>query len=77
MDKLKQKKICFVVTTPFTVNGFLINHLTELAKLYQVSLCINLNQYALSPKLDISNLEIILILFSIFLKSTLTPTREE
>ena len=59
MDKLKQKKICFVVTTPFTVNGFLINHLTELAKLYQVSLCINLNQYALSPKLDISNLEII------------------
>ena len=47
------------MTTPFTVNGFLINHLTELAKLYQVSLCINLNQYALSPKLDISNLEII------------------
>ncbi len=53
------KKICFVVTTPFTVNGFLICHLTELAKVYQVSLCINLNQYELSPKLDISHMEII------------------
>jgi len=47
------------VTTPFTVNGFLINHLTELSKFYRLSLCINLDQYELSPKLDISNLEII------------------
>ena len=52
-------KVCFVVTTPFTVNGFLINHLTELAKLYEVTLCINLDQYDLSPQLDISNLNII------------------
>ena len=56
---MRQKKICFVVTTPFTVNGFLINHLTELSKFYRLSLCINLDQYELSPKLDISNLEII------------------
>jgi len=59
VDKVRQKKICFVVTTPFTVNGFLINHLTELSKFYRLSLCINLDQYELSPKLDISNLEII------------------
>ena len=56
---MKQKKTCFVVTTPFTVNGFLINHLSELAKLYEVTLCINLDQYALSFNLDTSNLKII------------------
>ena len=53
------KSICFVVTTPFTVNAFLIGHLTELKKHYQVTLCINLDQYELSPKLDISNIRII------------------
>jgi glycosyltransferase involved in cell wall biosynthesis len=52
-------KVCFVVTTPFTVNGFLIHHLLELAKLYEVTLCVNLTQYDLSPQLDISNLNII------------------
>ena len=41
------------------MNGFLINHLTELAKWNQVTLCINLDQYELSPKLDVSNLKII------------------
>jgi len=51
--------ICFIVTSPFTVNGFLINHLTELAKLYEVTLCTNVDQYYLSPKLGISNLNII------------------
>ena len=58
-----------MVTTPFTVNGFLINHLTELAKLYQLSLCINLSQYALSPKLDIANLEI----FNVPLERKISP----
>lgn len=51
--------ICFVVTTPFTVNGFLINHLTQLSKLYRVTLCTNLKQYELSPNLKIDNIRIV------------------
>lgn len=51
--------ICFVVTTPFTVNGFLINHLTQLSKLYRVTLCTNLELYGLSPLLDIDHIHIV------------------
>ena len=56
---MKIKEICFVVTSPFAVNGFLINHLAELSKFYKVTLCTNLNIYPLSPKFDISNIVII------------------
>lgn len=72
MNKNALRKICFVVTSPFTVNGFLINHLTKLTKIYQVTLCINLNQYELSPKLDISNLEII----NVPLERKISPFRD-
>lgn len=51
--------ICFVVTTPFAVNGFLINHLNRLAHLYNVSICVNLNLYPLSPALDAARINII------------------
>jgi lipopolysaccharide/colanic/teichoic acid biosynthesis glycosyltransferase len=43
--------ICFVVTTPFTANGFLLEHLKELSKIHQVSLCMNLGLYESSPRL--------------------------
>jgi glycosyltransferase involved in cell wall biosynthesis len=51
--------ICFIVSSPFTVNGFLINHLKELTKLYRVTLCVNLHSYKLSPELNSLDLRII------------------
>ncbi len=51
--------ICFVVTTPFAVNGFLINHLNQLAKLHAVTLCVNLNLYPLSSELNRSKVKVI------------------
>ena len=51
--------ICFIVSSPFTVNGFLIGHLRELSKLYEVTLCVNLNQYQLSPDFDVSSIKIL------------------
>lgn len=58
-----KKKICFVVTSPFAINGFLVNHLIELSKIYNIVLCTNLNQYKISPKLNILNLDIVNIPF--------------
>ena len=51
--------ICFVVTTPFTVNGFLLDHLKELSKSHQVSLCMNLSLYESSPRLATYGINII------------------
>ena len=56
---MKTKKICFVVTSPFAVNAFLINHLTELSEFYKVTLCTNLTIYPLSPKINNTNINII------------------
>jgi glycosyltransferase involved in cell wall biosynthesis len=53
------KSICFVITSPFTINSFLIGHLAELRKNYQVTLCVNLNIYKLSSKIDSSKISII------------------
>ena len=44
-------KIMFVATTPFVVNAFLTSHLIALARLYRVTLCVNVNTYPLSPVL--------------------------
>lgn len=46
------KSICFVLTTPFAVNAFLLGHLRALAGTYRVSLCVNVDVYPLSPALD-------------------------
>jgi glycosyltransferase involved in cell wall biosynthesis len=46
------KKICFVLTTPFAANAFLLGHLRALADRYHVSLCVNCHSYPLSPLLD-------------------------
>jgi hypothetical protein len=51
--------ICFVVTTPFAVNGFLINHLNALANSHQVTLFVNLDLYPLSSELDCNKVKVI------------------
>lgn len=44
--------MCFVVTTPFAVNAFLLGHLRALAERYRVSLCVNTGDYPLSKSID-------------------------
>lgn len=44
--------ICFVATTPFVVNAFLLGHLSNLADYYRVTLCVNLHLYPLSSEID-------------------------
>lgn len=51
--------ICFVVTTPFAVNAFLINHLNTLSNSHQVTLYVNLSLYPLSSELDCSKVKVI------------------
>ena len=46
------KSICFVATTPFVVNAFLLGHLRNFADHYRVTLCVNLHLYPLSTALD-------------------------
>lgn len=46
------KKICFVLTTPFAANAFLLGHLQALADRYDVALCLNRSAYPLSNRLD-------------------------
>ncbi len=51
--------ICFVASTPFTVNAFLVGHLMALAEFHDVSLCINPELYPLSPVLDPKKVKVI------------------
>ena len=46
------KSICFVVTTPFAVNAFLLTHLKVLADCCSVTLCVNRSLYPLSEQID-------------------------
>ncbi len=46
------KRVCFVATSPFAVNAFLLGHISALAEIYQVSLCVNLDAYPLAENLD-------------------------
>lgn len=43
---MMNKKICFVVSTPMTVNAFLRNHIKELAKEYRVHLVANMENFS-------------------------------
>ncbi len=47
-----KKRIMFVATTPFAVNAFLAPHLKSLSKSFQISLCVNVNAYSLSPEIQ-------------------------
>ncbi|MEQ1847358.1 MAG: glycosyltransferase, partial [Nitrospira sp.] len=44
--------ICFVATTPFVVNAFLLTHLEAMADQYSVTLCVNCSAYPLSDRID-------------------------
>lgn len=44
--------ICFVATTPFAVNAFLLTHLQTLADHWSVTLCVNRALYPLSDRID-------------------------
>uniref|UniRef100_UPI00117CA0EA glycosyltransferase n=1 Tax=Nitrospira cf. moscoviensis SBR1015 TaxID=96242 RepID=UPI00117CA0EA len=46
------RSICFVATTPFVVNAFLLTHMKALADLYSVTLCVNCSVYPLSDHID-------------------------
>ena len=46
------RSICFVATTPFVVNAFLLTHLKALAEFYSVTLCVNCSVYPLSDQID-------------------------
>lgn len=46
------KRVCFVLTSPFAVNGFLLNHFRVLANHYELTLLVNTLEYPLSDKLD-------------------------
>lgn len=46
------KAICFVATTPFAVNAFLLTHMKALADRALVTLCVNRSLYPLSDDID-------------------------
>lgn len=46
------KSICFVATSPFAVNAFLLEHLHMLSQYFQVTLCVNTDEYPLSRFID-------------------------
>lgn len=46
------RAICFVVTTPFAVNAFLLTHMKALADCWPVTLCVNRALYPLSGDID-------------------------
>lgn len=46
------RSICFVATTPFVVNAFLLTHLKALADFCSVTLCVNCSVYPLSDQID-------------------------
>ena len=53
------RSICFVVTTPFTANAFLVEHLLRLSRLYAVTLCLNRDHYPVSSELKNSSINIV------------------
>lgn len=46
------RKILFVVTTPLTVNVFLLEHFRALSKEYIIFLCVNKKLYKINPELE-------------------------
>lgn len=42
-------KICFVLTIPFTLNAFLRPHLERLSKIYDITICVNMDDSAILP----------------------------
>ena len=55
-----RQSICFVATVEFAVNAFLINHLKELSKDYDLTVVVNLQNpnFLMEKKLDIKLINI-------------------
>ncbi len=58
-----KKKICFVVSTPLTVKAFLVNHIKDLSKIYDIYIVANGEDQSLSmldslPVIEIKNIPI-------------------
>ncbi len=49
---MKSKQLCVVLTSPFVLNAFLLQHLSALADHYRVSVCINTLEGPVSTALD-------------------------
>lgn len=45
-------RVCFVLTSPFAVNGFLLNHFRVLADHFSITLLVNTREHPLSLRLD-------------------------
>lgn len=43
------KKICFVLTIPFTLNAFLRPHLERLSAIYDITVCVNMDDPEVAP----------------------------
>ena len=52
MTEKYRKSICFIVSTPFTLNVFLVDHLNALSEFYDVSVCVNLKYYPIKNRLN-------------------------
>jgi glycosyltransferase involved in cell wall biosynthesis len=52
MSGLAHKTICFVLTSPFALNAFLLGHLRALADFYVITVCVNTEEYLVSDQLD-------------------------
>jgi glycosyltransferase involved in cell wall biosynthesis len=59
---MKSKQLCVVLTSPFVLNAFLLQHLSALADHYRVTVCINtmegLVSNALDPRIEVLHIGI-------------------
>jgi glycosyltransferase involved in cell wall biosynthesis len=51
-DSMPKRSVCFVITSPFALNAFMINHLRSLADDHKVTVCVNTKESPVSPLLD-------------------------
>lgn len=52
LPQVSKKSICFILTSPFVLNAFLLQHLSVLADHYRVTVCINTLEGPVSTALD-------------------------
>lgn len=48
----KRPSLCVVLTSPFVLNAFLLEQLAALAERYSVTVCVNIHESPVSPRLD-------------------------
>jgi len=58
MNNDSRRSICIVLTSPFALNAFLLDHLRALAEDYRITVCVNIGASPISPLLD-SRIEVL------------------